>query len=111
MTMQGKREQWAERIAAWERSGLSRRVWCAEHGVNVHTLDYWRRQLGGRRQGPRPRKAGAALVPVMVAPLPSPAPAPAPGLTVRLPNGLVLQVPLAADAARVAQWVQSLQAC
>jgi hypothetical protein len=33
---------WARRLAACERSGLSRRAWCAAQGVNVHTLDYWR---------------------------------------------------------------------
>ena len=51
MKISSKRQMWERRIAAWQRSGLSRGVWCAAHDVNVHTLDYWRYRL---------RDAGAA---------------------------------------------------
>jgi transposase-like protein len=53
-----KARAWLERIAACKRSGLSRRAWCAQQGLNANTLEYWRRRLRGR--------APAALVPVVV---------------------------------------------
>jgi hypothetical protein len=53
-----KEKQWAKRLRAFERSGLSRRKWCAQEKVPLSTLDYWRLRL---------RRTGAqALVPVVV---------------------------------------------
>jgi beta-glucuronidase len=75
MAVSSKREVWAGRIAAWERSGLSRRAWCGERGVNVRTLDYWRRRLQ-REPAPRKRQARSAPVPIVVAPAASAADAP-----------------------------------
>jgi len=54
-----KEKQWAKRMRAFERSGLSRRAWCAQEKVPLSTLDYWRRRL-------RLREAEPALVPVVV---------------------------------------------
>ncbi len=48
---------WAKRVRAFERSGLSRRAWCARENVPLTTLDYWRRRL---------READPGLVPVVV---------------------------------------------
>lgn len=101
MTTKSKQAQWAERIAAWERSGLSRRRWCEEHGFNVHTLDYWRRQL------PVPEP----LIPVVVTPPSSPVATPVLSLEVRLPNAVALQVPLTAEVSSVVPWVRALRAC
>ncbi len=61
--MRAKRDEakarlWAERIAAFERSGLGRRAWCRQAGLNPNTLDYWRARL-------RP-KPGRGLVPIVV---------------------------------------------
>ena len=50
---------WAKRMRAFERSGLSRRAWCAQEKVPLSTLDYWRRRL-------RQRGVASALVPVVV---------------------------------------------
>lgn len=61
--MKAKRDEakaglWAERIAAFERSTLSRRAWCRQEGLNPNTLDYWRSRL---------RPTPSALVPIVVA--------------------------------------------
>jgi len=61
--MKAKRDEekarlWAERIAGFERSKLSRRAWCRQEGLNPNTLDYWRSRL---------RPATKALVPIVVA--------------------------------------------
>ncbi len=40
-----KQDQWRERIAAHERSGLSVRRFCKEQGIAEHQLFYWRKRL------------------------------------------------------------------
>lgn len=38
---EANRAVWTERIAEFNRSGLSVPKWCADHGVKVHQLRYW----------------------------------------------------------------------
>lgn len=32
---------WSERIIAYQKSGQTMKVWCAEQGLKVHQLKYW----------------------------------------------------------------------
>ena len=62
----------ARLVAEFERSGLGRKEFCAAHGLNVHTLDAWRRRVASsaseeqmvpveivaEHTGMRPRRAG-----------------------------------------------------
>ncbi len=95
---QGKRAQWVERLAAWERSGLSQTAWCREHGVPLARFGYWRRRLSGA-------VGATAVLPIRVAPAPMPA-----ALEARLPNGVVLRLPLS-DPAALLPWLRALGAC
>jgi len=45
-----RQNQWRERIAAHERSGLSVRKFCKEQGIAEHLLFYWRKRLRNRQQ-------------------------------------------------------------
>ena len=45
-----KNDQWRERIAAQERSGLSVKQFCKEQGLTEHSFYGWRKRLRG--QGP-----------------------------------------------------------
>lgn len=36
---------WAERVARWERSGLTAAAFATRAGVNAHTLAYWKWRL------------------------------------------------------------------
>jgi transposase-like protein len=38
-------------VEGFAKSGMTRREYCAEHGVGISTLDYWRR--AHRKQKPR----------------------------------------------------------
>lgn len=38
-------------VEGFAKSGMTRRQYCAKHGVGISTLDYWRRAL--RQQKPR----------------------------------------------------------
>ena len=45
-----KNDQWRERIAAHERSGMSVRRFCKERGIAEHLFFYWRKRLCGKPQ-------------------------------------------------------------
>jgi transposase-like protein len=100
-----KQAVWAARMASWSRSGESRRAWCARHGINVHTFDYWRRRLRDFPV-PRKRKARTSLVPIVVAAATAAEP-----LELVLPSGVRLRVPSGSDVAQAAQLVRALGAC
>ena len=57
--MTAKAKLWAKRMRAFERSGLSRRAWCAQEKISMATLDYWRLRLKLHESTP-------ALVPIVV---------------------------------------------
>ena len=42
---ENKRQFWQRHISDWKSSNLNRTQYCAEHGLNKHTLDYWRKKL------------------------------------------------------------------
>jgi len=46
-----KNDQWRERIAEQERSGMSARRFCKEQGIAEHLFFYWRKRL---RTGQQP---------------------------------------------------------
>ena len=85
------RATWAERIARWERSGLSRAVFARREGVKVSALSWWRWELGRKAASPV-----AAFVPslsfVEVRAVPAPA-LPVERFEVALGNGRVVLVP------------------
>jgi hypothetical protein len=121
MNKLSKQEVWARRIAAWRRSGLSRGVWCAAQGVNVHTLDYWRYRLRDAVKGKakasdapsrntkavRPHAAG--LVPVMVREATAARAEAMVELTLR--DGVVVRAPVGVDAVWMAALVRELSPC
>ncbi|MGH8031168.1 MAG: IS66 family insertion sequence element accessory protein TnpA [Luteimonas sp.] len=111
MAKTSKRELWGRRLAAYERSGLSRRAWCVARGVNVHTLDYWRYRL---RPTKAARSRSKALVPIVVKDvaaarsrsIASPA-----AIEIALPSGVRVQAPTSTDARWLAGLVRELGAC
>ena len=104
-----KRQVWAGRIAACERSGMSRRAWCAANGVAVNSLVYWRRRLrpqplrarGGRRQ---------ALVPIVVRDA-ARRDAAAASVEIALPGGIVVRAVPTLDVEWLGKLVRELRSC
>ena len=39
---------WAERLHAFQESGLSRKDWCQQNGIPQSTLGYWLRKIVSR---------------------------------------------------------------
>ena len=85
-----KWQEWEERLARFERSGLPIRHFCEAEGVNPGTFWYWRRNLTGSatpRQSMRPQSY-AAFAPVDVVTQPAPS-----CVVVRLPRGASIELP------------------
>ncbi|MGM0882959.1 MAG: IS66 family insertion sequence element accessory protein TnpA [Bacillota bacterium] len=55
MEQSNRNQEWTERIANYQSSGLTMAAWCAEHHVTLHQLKYWLRKLS-----PRSRKSKAS---------------------------------------------------
>lgn len=51
--------EWQERLARWQASGLSQRAFAIENGISQRQVSYWARRLGEAQVSP-------AFVPVRV---------------------------------------------
>jgi transposase-like protein len=52
-TLAAKNDQWRERFAEQERSGISVRRFCKERGIAEHLFFYWRKRLRSQPQAVR----------------------------------------------------------
>ena len=107
MAKTDKQRMWTRRIAEWERSGMSRRTWCAANEVSVHTFDYWRRRL--REQPLTSASPRQTLMPVVVKSAPF-ASSPA-AIEIALPSGIALRAQSMVDARWLAALVREIGAC
>jgi hypothetical protein len=107
-----KQQLWTRRIAAGERSGLSRRAWCAAQGLNTHTYDYWRRRLRGAPARQASKERRQALVPIRVrAKRGERSLSPSAMIELALPHGVVLRASSAVDARWLGTLVREVSAC
>ncbi len=78
-------------VAAWKNSGKSRKTYCAEHGLNLHTMAYWCAKV-------RSTEVPTGFTPVeLVA---------GGGVEVCYPNGVRLVLPTDLPMAQVAAYVR-----
>lgn len=105
-----KERLWARRMTEWERSGTSRRTWCAANEVSIHTFDYWRGRL--RTRVMVKRSARQKLVPMVVKSAPATSSSSsAPTVEIALPRGIALRTPATADVRWLAALVREIEAC
>ena len=90
---QAREQFWRDTVAAWRQSGQSVRAFCAARGVSEATFFARRRELLDRAALPQPTAPAPAaqFVPVKVVPDPT--------VEIVLPGGLIVRVPVAANAA------------
>ena len=84
-----KERFWRRMLRQWQRSGLSVRAFCEQHGLSQPSFYAWRRTLADRDAHT------VAFVPVELVPEPTPGPTPGPaaaGLELLLPGGRVLRI-------------------
>lgn len=115
-----KARLWSRRVAAFARSGLSRREWCAREGLNKHTLDYWRVRLRDRTATPKSAAVcsgalpGSGLVPIVVEAKHHGADSACDlqaAVWIELPDGLRVRATARIDAAWLAGLVRGIAGC
>ena len=42
-----RRQQWLDIIQACNASGLIKKAWCEQNGINIKSFYYWQRRLSG----------------------------------------------------------------
>ena len=68
-TLPSKREKWQSIMQEYERSGVSARRFCLEHGHNHSQFRYWRsKNVQGQQRAPRVSKS-RCFIPVKAPPL------------------------------------------
>jgi hypothetical protein len=97
-----KAQQWAKRIAAFERSGLKRHEWCTQEGVKTSTLDYWRTRL----RDPKP-----GLVPIVVGPAQERGGDMLSGIELELLVGVRVRAAIGVEAAWLSALIRGIAGC
>jgi hypothetical protein len=106
---------WRGHFAAWQRSGLSQRAYCEQHGLSYSAFGYWRGRAGDTSE--TSSQPPPAFVPALVAP-PAPVPlvesAPGPSgrigsVEVRLAHGRSLVLAGDFDEALLALVVRAVE--
>ena len=59
--MRQGRDYWSRQVAAWRRSGQSKKAYCEKHGLSYWSLRYWTAQLSAPAAKPAAAK-GQRLV-------------------------------------------------
>ena len=96
------RAVWADRVAQWERSGMTAEAFAARAGVNHRTLMFWKWQLKTTSHATPPAKRSSALGFLEVLAPPRPASPPAiQAVEVSLPSGVRLRVPVDVECDRL----------
>jgi hypothetical protein len=75
---------WQQQVAGWQASGQSQKAFCEANDLNFHRLGYWRRKLLQRADSGSQQDSGFVPVTLHSQPVPT-------ALSIRLPNGLMLQ--------------------
>lgn len=94
--------QWRRRLEEWQRSGLTGRAFCQQHGLSEPSFYGWRREIA-RRDGERAAaERQPAFVPVRVVA--------AEPIEVLVRGGRVVRVGPGFDAAQLRAVIQALEA-
>jgi transposase len=90
-----KRKIWQPRVLAWQRSSLSQREYCQRHHLSSRQFSYWKNILASE---PAASDVPHKFVPVPVQPAPEPSALQGneAGLTVRLANGIGIELAISA---------------
>ena len=81
-------EQWQQRIASWQDSGLSQNAWCRQNDVKSSQFGYWKKKLWTGKTSASSSKMVSAFVPVSLTQSQEQICETSSSLTVSLPSGL-----------------------
>ena len=95
-------DYWREHVEAWRSGGDSQAAYCKAHELIYHRFVYWRRKFEGGTARRGKQQAGKGFATVACDPLFDT------GLTLSLPNGLVLRGICAGNVSVVRQLLDQL---
>jgi len=101
----GKEQFWRRAVARYQKSGLSVRAYCAEHGLSEPSFYGWRRELVRRDQ----RRAELAAKPVAFMPV-RVVSEPSAAIEIVLSNGSIVRVRPGFDATTLRQVLATVEA-
>jgi transposase-like protein len=100
MTKEEKRAYWQQRVEAWQAGGLSMSAYCAQEGLALSALHYWRKRFAEDDVAHVENGTNRGFLPVTVTPMPaSSAP-----VEVQLLSGRSLKFSAPVDA----EWLHTL---
>ncbi len=102
MKGQSKQAFWKRHVRAFEGGGQTRGAYCAQRGLAVRSLDYWRRKLSSDSNS-------AEVVPAFVPLKVSSAPAPTEALILECASGSRLKLPRDCDPVWLAHVLSGLR--
>lgn len=94
-----RRRQWERRIARWRASGASMAGYCRQHGLSYWMFVRWRRRL---------ERSGAPVSPLTLIPVVAATPRGS-AITIRLPDGIGIEVEPGFDAGVLSAVMRALQ--
>jgi transposase len=94
------RDEWAERVERWQRSGLSAAEFAARERIDAKRLTWWRWKLRASATSPAEQ---ASFLPVHIVDSGSSTSTPAVAVEIVLSNGRVVRVPPGFDATTLAR--------
>ena len=104
-----KADLWAERIRAFQESGLSRKDWCQQHEIPPSTLSYWIRKIQSEdtetEDAPDPIFARLPMEQELVVPIHTGTPP----VTILLPENIRIEVGAECPARLINALLQALK--
>ena len=94
------RDEWADRVGRWQRSGLSAEAFAGRERLNAKQLTWWRWRL---RTSATPPPEPAPFLPVRIVEAASPSANSTVSVEIALANGRVVRVPPGFDATTLAR--------
>lgn len=107
--MASRREEWAQRVAAWQRSGQTAKSYARSIGVNAGTLTHWAWRLCRPQPAqPSPQRRQRAPKPAMIEVVRTAGIVPD-GFELQLASGHRVRVPEGFDAAALRRLIAVLE--
>lgn len=94
-----RRRQWERRVTRWRASGVSMAAYCRQHGLSYWMFVRWRQRI---------ERAVEPALPLTLIPVVGPTPSGG-AITIRLPDGIGIEVEPGFDAGVLSAVVRALQ--
>lgn len=99
------REFWQHHMDDWQKSGIKQPDYCKVHGLKYSTFGYWRSLLLKQNKESKP-----SFIRVERKPSQTTASEASRSIQAKMPNGIIVNIPLTLDMAEIAKLIKMLGA-